>query len=106
MSFTSYLSSEGYTAKTFTESREALRHIIELNNPMYYQLAIIDIRMPDINGVQLYKVLKIINSGIKVLFESALDAVEELTSIFSEIKSKDIIRKPITEERFIAKVDD
>lgn len=106
LSFTSYLSSEGYTVKTFTESREALRHIIELNNPMYYQLAIIDIRMPDINGVQLYQILKIINSGIKVLFVSALDAVEELMSIFPEIKSKDIIRKPITEERFIAKVDE
>jgi CheY-like chemotaxis protein len=106
LSFTSYLSSEGYAVKTFTESREALRHIIELNNPMYYQLAIIDIRMPDINGVQLYQILKIINSGIKVLFVSALDAVEELMSIFPEIKSKDIIRTPITEERFIAKVDE
>ena len=62
--------------------------------------------MPDINGVQLYQILKIINSGIKVLFVSALDAVEELMSIFPEIKSKDIIRKPITEERFIAKVDE
>jgi DNA-binding response OmpR family regulator len=106
LSFTSYLSSEGYTVKTFTESREALIHIIELNNPMYYQLAIIDIKMPDINGVQLYQILKIINSCIKVLFVSVLDAVEELTSIFPEIKSKDIIRKPITEERLIAKVDD
>jgi hypothetical protein len=27
------------------ESREALRRIIELNNPMYYQLAIIDIEL-------------------------------------------------------------
>ena len=71
------MSSEGYNVETFTESREALKHFIELDNPKYYQLAIIDIRMPGINGVQLYQILRIINSDIKVLFVSALDAAHQ-----------------------------
>ena len=37
-----------------------------------------DIRMPGINGIQLYSKLKVMNPDIKVLFLSALDAVEEL----------------------------
>jgi two-component system, OmpR family, response regulator ChvI len=92
--------------ETFAESREALRHFIELNNPQYYQLAIIDIRMPGINGVQLYQILKIMDSNVKVLFVSALDAAEELMSIFPGIKSRDIIKKPIIEEHFIEKVNE
>jgi DNA-binding NarL/FixJ family response regulator len=46
-----------------------------------------DIRMPGINDVQLYQILKIMDSSIKVLFVLALDAADELMSIFPGIKS-------------------
>jgi DNA-binding NarL/FixJ family response regulator len=46
-----------------------------------------DIRIPGINGVQLYQILKIMDSSIKVLFVSALYAADELMSIFPSIKS-------------------
>lgn len=100
------LSDGGYNVKGFTESKEALKHIIELKKPFsYYNLAIIDIRMPYINGVQLYRIFKIINKDIKVLFVSALDAAEEMTSIFPEIKSSNIIRKPFS-QNYIQKVQE
>ena len=60
--------------------------------------------MPGINGIQLYSKLKVMNPDIKVLFLSALDAVEELLSIFSDIKSSEIIRKPIEPQELLAKV--
>jgi DNA-binding response OmpR family regulator len=41
-------------------------------------MAILDIRMPGLNGLQLYYKLKAINRNIKILFVSALDAVPEL----------------------------
>jgi two-component system, OmpR family, response regulator ChvI len=63
-----------------------------------------DIRMPGINGIQLYSKLKVMNPDVKVLFLSALDAVEELLSIFSDIKSSEIIRKPIEPQELLAKV--
>jgi len=50
--------------------------------------------------------LKIINKKIKVLLVSALDAAEELTSLFPEIRTGHIIREPILLQDFIEKVDE
>lgn len=103
--FKLFLSSEGYNnIEIFADSREALKRFMDLNNPSYFDLVITDIRMPFLNGIQLYQILKVINTNIKVLFASALDAAEELTSVFPAIKSSDIIRKPIGEEYFIKKI--
>ena len=40
----------------------------------------------------------------KILFASALDAAKELTSILPDIKSQDIIKKPVDTENFIKAV--
>ena len=116
-SFKTILSDHGYNVKTFTESKEVLKHIIELvyssssnslttSQSNHYDLAIIDIRMPYINGIQLYQILKIINKNIKVLFISALDAAEEIISMFPEVKPSSVIRKPVSQEYFIKKVQE
>jgi two-component system response regulator ChvI len=62
--------------------------------------------MPDINGIQLYQMLKILDPSLKIIFMTALDAVDELTSIYSEIRSIDILRKPIEPDQFIKAVND
>jgi DNA-binding response OmpR family regulator len=59
-----------------------------------------DIRMPGLNGLQLYYRLKTINPNVKVLFLSALDAAEEMVSILPDVKLDDVIRKPLEEDRF------
>jgi response regulator RpfG family c-di-GMP phosphodiesterase len=48
--------------------------------------------------------LKTINKDIKILFLSALEASEEITSVFPELKYGDIIRKPISKENFVEKI--
>jgi DNA-binding response OmpR family regulator len=50
--------------------------------------------MPDISGLQLYQLIKIIDMHVKVLFISALDKAEELEGVLPGITSKDIIKKP------------
>jgi hypothetical protein len=50
--------------------------------------------------------LKIINKNIKVLFISALDAAEEIISMCPEIKPSSIIRKPVSQEYFIEKIQE
>ena len=68
-SFKSVLSSQGYDVKPFRESKEALKYLFGLKNAFsMYDLAIIDIRMPDINGIQFYQILKVMNTNIKVYF--------------------------------------
>jgi two-component system, OmpR family, response regulator ChvI len=85
------LSEEGNVI-SFSKSKEAVhQHLIDSNNSSSYcDLAIIDIRMPELNGIQLYQILKIINKNIKVLFISALEAAGEILSMFPEIDSSDI----------------
>jgi CheY-like chemotaxis protein len=63
-----------------------------------------DVLMPGMNGIQLYSKIKIMNPDIKVLFLSALDAVEELLSIFPEVKRSQIMNKTINLDKFRLKI--
>jgi CheY-like chemotaxis protein/predicted transcriptional regulator len=94
---------EGYSVDTFTDSYEALEHFINLNHS-YYDLVISDIRMPGLNGLQLYQKLRTIDNSIKVVFVSALDSLQEMVSIFPDLDFNNIIRKPVTQEDFLDKV--
>jgi CheY-like chemotaxis protein len=106
-SFQSVLSGQGYDVKPFKESKEALKYLFGLKNAFsLYDLAIIDIRMPDINGIQFYQILKVMNKKIRVLFISALDAIEEALSVFPEIKLDNILRKPTSQIQLVEKVSE
>ena len=97
------LSAEGYNVDTFLNSNEALKQFVNLNHP-YYDLVITDIRMPGLNGLQLYQKIKNIDDSIKVIFVSALDSVEEMVSIFPDLHLNNFIRKPVTQNQFLDKV--
>jgi DNA-binding NtrC family response regulator len=70
--------------------------------PPYYDLVIIDIRMPRVNGLQLYNRFKAISPDIKVLLVSALDISQELVSIQSDMNlAYNILKKPVEREKFL-----
>ncbi len=102
--FTTIIEGEGYNATSISDPYKALNHFSQMD-PYHYDLTVMDIRMPGINGIQLYSKIKVMNPDIKVLFLSALDAVDELLSIFPEIKSSEIIRKPIEPADLLSKVN-
>jgi CheY-like chemotaxis protein len=97
------LDSENFNVDAFSDPRIALRSFAEHPNS-YYDIVILDIRMPNLNGLQLFYRLKAIDVNIKILFVSALDAAEELTSILPGIKFDDVIRKPVNIDHFINKI--
>jgi CheY-like chemotaxis protein len=103
LTYSSMLHGEGYNIETFSNPHEALLRFIHADKS-YYDLIISDIRMPNLNGLQLYHRFKAIDKDIKILFLSALEASEEITSMFPELKQGDIIRKPISKEHFIEKL--
>jgi CheY-like chemotaxis protein len=104
--FGDLIKSEGYgNVRTFSDSRSALKHISEVKDPRHYRLAVLDVRMPGINGLQLYQILKILNPSIKAVFTTGLDAVEEMASMYPEIGPSDILRKPVDAQKFIETVN-
>ena len=99
LTYESFLSYAGFNVSTFADSYEALKDFA--SNPRLYDLVILDIRMENLNGLQLYQSMKAMNPSSKILFASALDAAKELTSILPDIESQDIIKKPVDRENFI-----
>jgi CheY-like chemotaxis protein len=100
MTFQEFLASEGFNVDAFSDSHEALKRFAEVD-PSHYDLVVMDIRMPKLNGLQLYQRFKAMNARIKVIFVSCLDAAEELVTVLPDVKSSDVIRKPIDHEHFI-----
>jgi len=102
-SFHAALTNNGYDAETFSDSQEALKRFSEVSHS-HFRLVILDVRMPGLNGLELYYRLKSINRNVKILFVSALDVVPELVSILPDVKQDDILRKPVSTEEFINSV--
>ena len=100
------LSAEGYDVQVFTDPQEALKHFVQRPDPSsHYQLVLLDIRMPRLNGLQLFYKIKAVSPNTKIVFCSALDIAEELTSILPGISYHHIIKKPMRREDFISKIN-
>jgi two-component system, OmpR family, response regulator ChvI len=102
-----FLSDEGYNVEAFTDPQEALKHFVKLSGAFssYYQLVLLDIRMPRLNGLQLFNMIKTLSPNTKIMFISALDMAEELTSILPDTKYSHIIRKPVERVYLINKIN-
>jgi CheY-like chemotaxis protein/class 3 adenylate cyclase len=100
-----FLSDEGYNVEAFTDPQEALKRFVQFEASSYYQLVLLDIRMPRLNGLQLFNTIKAISPATKIMFVSALDIAEELTSILPDFKYDDIIKKPVERDYFISKIN-
>lgn len=95
-----FLTLAGFGVKSFSSSREALNHFAQ-TSPSHYDLIISDIRMPEINGLELYLKLKAIKSDVKVLFATCIELAEEMLSVLPGVKHDQLIKKPIEQKAFI-----
>ena len=95
-----FLTLEGFEVRSFSSSQEALSHYSQLD-PSHYDLVISDIRMPGINGLELYRKLKAIKHDIKVIFATCLEIAEELLTLMPELNHDQLIKKPIEKKQFI-----
>ena len=74
--------------------------------PSYYDLMIIDIRMPRMNGFDLYRELKKRDSGVRVCFLTAFEIYyEEFNKLFPTIDVKSFIRKPISISNLVNQIN-
>lgn len=102
LTYESFLNYTGFDVSTFEDSYSALKAFV--SKPMVYDLVILDIRMENLNGLQLYQSMKAMNPSSKIIFASALDAAKELTSVLPDVNPQDIIKKPVDRENFVKAV--
>ncbi|MGA7899583.1 MAG: response regulator [Nitrososphaeraceae archaeon] len=75
--------------------------------PHYYDLVILDIKMPDMNGFSIYRELKKLDQKMKVCFLTAGEMYPGAYSdIFSSLPANSFIRKPVTNEELLKHIDE
>lgn len=60
--------------------------------------------MPEMNGIQFYKIIKAINTSTRIIFVTVLDAARELLSIYPEIRQNDVLQKPVSYNALVQRV--
>jgi DNA-binding response OmpR family regulator len=72
-----------------------------------YDLVILDIKMPDLNGFALYREIKRLDKKVKVSFLTAGEMYYGAYSdIFSSLPANCFIRKPIENEELIYRINE
>jgi DNA-binding NtrC family response regulator len=88
-----------YDVTSFADPVFALNYIRNISN-FNHLLIILDIRMKNLNGLQLYQQIKAIDPTIKILFVTALDILDEFSTIIPGIPKEQIMKKPVDKKLF------
>jgi CheY-like chemotaxis protein/predicted transcriptional regulator len=92
---------DGFKVDIFNEPLAALSNY-SINS---YDLLILDVKMPKMNGFDIYKVLRKLDPKIKICFWTAFEVCyEELKKAFPTMDEKYFIRKPITMDDLINRI--
>jgi DNA-binding NtrC family response regulator len=94
---------DDYHVTSFTDPSIALSYIRDFVD-FDDLFVVLDIRMKNVNGLQLHQQIKSIDPTIKIIFITALDILDELSSIVPGI-SKEQMRKPIANKEFTSTVE-
>jgi YesN/AraC family two-component response regulator len=93
-----------FTVDIFSSSEQALQ-AFEGHPSDYYDLILTDIRMPKMNGFELYRRIKEKNPAMKIAFITAFEInKEEFNKVLPSIDVKDFIIKPISMSDLIIKL--
>ena len=102
--FKMILENYGFEIDFFTDPAMAL----ETFKPNLYHLIILDIRMAEINGFELYDKLKSRDPNIKTLFITALNSVEPYNTRNSKVYPlsgvRHFMKKPVSSEDLLGQV--
>ncbi len=73
--------------------------------PNYYDLMLIDINMPKINGIELSRQLLELDSNVKICFITAGEAnIEVLRELYPSRDIGCFIKKPVTTDQLVRRV--
>ena len=88
----------GLTAQGFmADGSQEPAKVLESYKPGYYDLLLIDIRMPGMNGFELYRAIRKLDPRVKVCFITAFEIYfDEFRKVFPKLNVSCFIRKPVT----------
>ena len=98
-----FLEDHNYNVTAFTDPSLAINYIRNILN-FKDLLVILDIRMKNLNGFQLHQQIKSIDPTIKVLFVTALDILDEFSTIIPGISKECIMKKPVDRKIFTSTI--
>ena len=100
-----YLEIQGFQVDAFTDPVNALAQF----KADFYQLLILDIKMPDMNGFELFTEIKKKDKTVKVFFLTALSEMHDYDAYKKEVFPKEgeryFIAKPIENEEILKRIN-
>jgi DNA-binding response OmpR family regulator len=98
------LEENGFKADSFTDPLLALKNFKEAG---IYDMIILDIKMPNMNGFELYREIKKIDDKVKVCFLTAgeMDYEQFRKELIPELDKNCYIQKPIETEMLIRRLN-
>ncbi len=94
-----------FQVEIFIDAESALTSLKENSND-YYDLVLTDIRMPKINGFELYRRIKESNPNMKIVFITAFEInKEEFSKVIPSLDVIDFISKPVSMSTLISKLN-
>jgi two-component system, OmpR family, response regulator ChvI len=96
------LERKGFSVDTYNDPKKALANV----KPNWYDIAIFDIRMPGMDGFELYRQFKKLDGGTDVCFFTAFDVYEkEFERMFPKVEVKALFKKPMTIDELAKRLD-
>jgi len=101
--FSMSLEYHGFNVEAFNDPRKALSNF----KPDYYDLVVLDIKMPHMDGFELYREIQKIDSKANICFLTASELYykEFREKEYNAIDKDLFIRKPIANEELIKEID-
>lgn len=91
----------GFSVDAFNDSADAAERFV----PNLYDVVILDIRMPRMNGFQVYRIIKKKDSQVRVMFLTAFEIYqEEFHMMFPDSDVRYFLRKPVSLEDLVTSI--
>ena len=100
------LQKSGYEVVFFNDPLLALERF----KPRYFDLMILDIRMPNMNGFELYRQIRRMDNRVKVCFLTAISEFKEYEQykkeVYPKLGERHFITKPVSNHELIGRINE